>query len=102
MQKCKECGNHIDENGSGHAWNCSHAASQNRAYYFVAKTPNGELIGQLGLNEIAQRLSDGSLPGNSVATKSTGPSYANSLNPALPIGQRSLNLLRPGLPTRWT
>ena len=75
MHKCQECGNDIEDNGRGHAWNCSHEVSRNRAYYFVAKTANGELVGQLGLEEIAQRLRDGNLSGNYVATKSLGPSY---------------------------
>ena len=75
MQKCQECGNDVEDNGRGHAWNCSHEVSRNRSYYFVAKTPNGELVGQLSLEEIAQRLRDGKLLGNYVATKSLGPSY---------------------------
>jgi len=76
MQKCQECGNHIDDRGRGHAWNCSREVSRDRVYYFVSKTANGELVGQLPLEEIAQQLHNGNLLGNYVATKSLGPSYS--------------------------
>ena len=69
MHKCNQCGNHVEDTGQGHAWNCSHKTSHDSAYYFVAKSPNGHFVGQMSLEEIAQRLSKGDLLDTYVATR---------------------------------
>jgi hypothetical protein len=44
-------------------------------YYFVAKSPAGDYVGQLTLEDINQRLSAGELSGSYVAARSSGGNY---------------------------
>lgn len=45
-------------------------------YYFVAKNPHGDFVGQLTLEEISRRFHTGEIPGNYVAAYAAGGSYS--------------------------
>jgi hypothetical protein len=70
------------------------------AYYFVAQTKETGFVGQFTLEEIAERFRAGHIPGDYVATKSDGSSYAELLRSGtatwIPVAQLVATLLPQG------
>ena len=67
-------------------------------YYFIAKTENGEFVGQFKLNDIVRQFRAGDLPGDYVAAKATGLSYRDAMKSRTPLTWTNISVLCADIP----